>query len=133
MAVLVDTSHALQRMHGVLPLVLATTLDRTKLVLPFVDVEVSLRSTTPGRTSLSFNGGNHGGSSTTSSSTRWKAHFRKVQHDRDDEGQERNLSEGHMGVVEYCVASDVEGLIGGDRDGRMAAIDWVILPSGDSS
>jgi hypothetical protein len=71
-AVAVDTSHALQRLHGELPFVLASTSSRTKIVAPWMDTLVTLSSSSSSTTSA---GTGHGGIPATSQ-CKWKADFR---------------------------------------------------------
>ncbi len=66
-AVAVDTSHALQRLHGRLPVVLASVSLKAKVVAPWMDTIVTLTSC-----SSSISGSD---SARQGSRTAWKAEF----------------------------------------------------------
>ena len=76
-AVAVDTSHVLERVHGELPIVLASTLSQTKIVAPWMDTVVTLSSAKPSTTKSSVRRmGSRGLPNIDSSHSHWTAEFR---------------------------------------------------------
>eukprot|EP00429_Kryptoperidinium_foliaceum_P029545 CAMPEP_0176150554 /NCGR_PEP_ID=MMETSP0120_2-20121206/76870_1 /TAXON_ID=160619 /ORGANISM="Kryptoperidinium foliaceum, Strain CCMP 1326" /LENGTH=92 /DNA_ID=CAMNT_0017487473 /DNA_START=33 /DNA_END=307 /DNA_ORIENTATION=- len=59
-AVAVDTSHALRRIHAILPTILVTVSEHAKLSAPWMDTFVTLTcSTSASATATEFHGGGH--------------------------------------------------------------------------
>lgn len=94
MAIAVDTSRALQRLHGVEPMVLATSIE--KIMAPWMDTIVSLKESSQEQPSLQ-NQLNHSFLRVSS----WIAEFTREEEDDSTKGKKH--------IVEYMVSKSPEG------------------------